>query len=296
VYLAYSLLYGLKYEAGLAFIRRSDDGGRTWGSSHLVYFPGPEMFTEGQVVRVLPGGLLLDLFMRANYAGQLPVLGDSLGLSSLLPDTLLASRSADGGRTWSSPARVASIPNSTAPNRKDPESSATALSPFFSFAVASDGTAYAVYARTTSSNASRVFLARSTDGGLTWPFTAAISPASAQALEPSVAVLENGTVGVSWYDTRNDRPGDHQWTADAWFAASTDKGRSWLQAHLGGPFDLAAASRAAAAVTPLGDYQGLAADGSGFAAAFAMASPPALSAPTEIFAAQITLIGPRAHR
>jgi hypothetical protein len=34
------------------------------------------------------------------------------------------------------------------------------------------------------------------------------------AFEPAIAVDAHGTVGATWYDLRNDRPGDAALTAD----------------------------------------------------------------------------------
>src|SRR5256885_2967861 len=51
-----------------------------------------------------------------------------------------------------------------------------------------------------------------------------------------VAVAGDGTVGVTWYDFRHDRPGDAALTTDYWFAYSRTGGRPWRRRHLGGPF------------------------------------------------------------
>jgi hypothetical protein len=52
------------------------------------------------------------------------------------------------------------------------------------------------------------------------------------AFEPAVAVDSPGTVGLTWYDLRNDRPGDSALTTDVWFAHSDDGGASWRQTHV----------------------------------------------------------------
>jgi hypothetical protein len=108
---------------------------------------------------------------------------------------------------------------------------------------------------------------------------------SAYAFEPTIAVDKHGTVGVTWYDLRNDRPGDVALTADVWFAHSHDRGSSWRQTHVAGPTDLRTA--------PLpehnyvGEYQGLAAVRNSFAAALTLAAPQAEDGPTDIFFARI---------
>ena len=47
-------------------------------------------------------------------------------------------------------------------------------------------------------------MARSRDGGVSW--TRASSPGvGAYAFEPAIAVDSHGTLGITWYDLRNDR-------------------------------------------------------------------------------------------
>jgi hypothetical protein len=109
---------------------------------------------------------------------------------------------------------------------------------------------------------------------------------SAFAFEPSIAVDSHGTVGVTWYDLRNDRPGDAALTADLWFAHSGDRGGSWRQTHVAGPTDLRTAPLPSHGF--VGEYQGLAGlRGHGFAAIFTMAAPLAKDGPTDIFSARI---------
>jgi hypothetical protein len=92
---------------------------------------------------------------------------------------------------------------------------------------------------------------------------------------------------VTWYDLRNDRPGDAALTADVWFAHSQDRGGSWRQTHVAGPTDLRTAPLPAH--NYVGEYQGLAglSRGRGFAAVFTLAAPQAKDGPTDIFFARI---------
>jgi hypothetical protein len=108
---------------------------------------------------------------------------------------------------------------------------------------------------------------------------------SSYAFEPSIAVDEHGTVGLTWYDLRNDRAGDEALTADVWFAHSDDAGASWRQTHVAGPTDLRTAPLAAH--NRVGEYQGLAALPNGFAAIFTLAAPQAKDGPTDIFFARL---------
>ena len=107
---------------------------------------------------------------------------------------------------------------------------------------------------------------------------------NAFAWEPAIAVDGHGTVGVIWYDLRNDRPGDAATTADVWFAHSDDHGASWRQTHVAGPTDI---RTALAAQNRFGEYQGLAGLRTGFAAIFGLAAPQAKHGPTDIFFAEI---------
>jgi hypothetical protein len=105
------------------------------------------------------------------------------------------------------------------------------------------------------------------------------------AFEPAIAVDGHGTVGVIWYDLRNDRPGDARTTADVWFASSEDQGATWRQIHVAGPTDLRTA--APDVLNRVGEYQGMAGLPHGFAAVFTLASPQAYNGPTDIFFAGI---------
>ncbi len=85
----------------------------------------------------------------------------------------------------------------------------------------------------------QIGVVRSRDGGLTWS-TSTLPGVSAFAWEPVIAVDQHGTVGVIWYDLRNDRPGDAD-QRPSWFAHSHDGGISWRRTHVAGPTDLGTA-------------------------------------------------------
>jgi hypothetical protein len=121
----------------------------------------------------------------------------------------------------------------------------------------------------------------STDGGLNWSEPIKVNqtptnipPANQQAFVPSVAVADNGTVAITYYDFRNNTP-DADLPADYWLVhASGDftNPASWQSDEkrmTDASFNMANAPVSRGFF--LGDYQGLAAAGNSFYALFAQA-------------------------
>jgi hypothetical protein len=255
---------------GTVSFSRTTDGGRTWSPPVVIDRPGGAALDQAPRLLVLPDGTLMTVFSRGDLA---------TGIGSLH-----ASRSVDDGRTWQPAVLVGSQP---LPSFIDPETGDAYPQPGFpSAAVAPDGTVYVATERDTSVTAGGIGIARSRDGGQTWT-SMAVSGVTAFAFLPSIAVDAHGMVGVTWYDLRNDRPGDTALTADAWFASSRDRGTTWRQKHVAGPFnirDLPSSGNG----HQLGEYEGLAAiRGRGFAAIFTAPSPLAKDGPTDIFFARL---------
>jgi len=183
---------------GTVTFSRTTDGGRTWSPPVVVDRPGGAALDQAPRLVVLPDGTLLTVFSRGDLA---------TGIGSLY-----ATRSVDDGRTWQ-PAMLAG--SQPLPSFIDPETGDEYPQPGFpSAAVAPDGTVYVATERDTSVTSGGIGIARSRDGGRTWISTA-VSGVTAFAFLPSIAVDAHGTAGVTWYDLRNDRPGDAALTADA---------------------------------------------------------------------------------
>jgi hypothetical protein len=111
---------------------------------------------------------------------------------------------------------------------------------------------------------------------------------SAQAFLPVVAVGPDGTIGVLYYDMRNDTADAATLLVDIWFTTSTD-GTTWSEAHVAGPFDFNAAPTAEGGLF-VGDYQGLSSANGRFAALFAQTN----SDPTnrsDIFESMVRSLG-----
>jgi hypothetical protein len=120
------------------------------------------------------------------------------------------------------------------------------------------------------------------DGGKTWslPVQANQAP-NAAAFTPAVSAA-GGVLAVSYYDTRDDDPADRShFLVSAWIATSLDQGTTWQEARLAGPFDLQTAPFTEEGYF-LGDYQGLASDGTSFLAFFAAVNSGNASDPTSI--------------
>src|SRR5262249_43016774 len=149
---------------------------------------------------------------------------------------LYAARSPDEGRTWRPAVLAGSQPFPA--GQVDPGTGAALPEPGFpSAAVAPDGTVYVAFEASASPASGAIGVARWGDGGRPWT-TITLPGVRAFAFEPAIAVDSHGTVGVTWYDLRNDRPGDAALTADVWFAHSGDRGATWRQTHVAGPTDL----------------------------------------------------------
>ena len=247
---------------------RTTDSGTTWSPPLLIDQPG--LFAQDQAPRllVLPDGALLTLFARID-------LEAGFGAH-------YAARSLDEGRTWLPPVELG--PHLPLTEFVHPEFGHLPQPHFPSAAVAPDGTAYLAFENNSSPTSGGIGVAKSRDGGLTWS-SSMLPGVSAYAFEPAIAVDKHGTVGVTWYDLRNDRLGDAALTADVWFAHSDNGDGSWGQTHVAGPTDLRTAPLPGH--NYVGEYQGLAGLRHGFAADLTLAGPQAKSGPTDIFFAEI---------
>lgn len=248
---------------------RTRDRGVTWSPPVLVDRAGPFAIDQAPRIQALPDGSLLAIFARADFETQRA--------------SIQTARSLDEGRTWLPPVEAGFKPLTG--EFHDPETGEILPQPGYpSSTVGPDGTVYAAYENSSSPTAGGIGIVKSSDGGRTWT-TITLPGVSAFAFEPAIAVDKHGTVGVIWYDLRNDRPGDTATTADLWFSSSKDGSVTWRQIHVAGPTDLRTA--APDALNRFGEYQGLAGLPTGFAAIFGLATPQARNGSTDIFFAHI---------
>ena len=148
-----------------------------------------------------------------NAAGDLYVVWEDGRNGETANRDIFFSRSTDDGTTWSADARV---------NRDPYGASVNQQSPALVYDRAND-TIYVAWQDERNGDFD-IWLARSTDGGVTWtePLSNPVNDDTVHAVQvnPSLAVDEAGTLYIVWQDRRNG-------SDDIYFAASADGGDTW---------------------------------------------------------------------
>lgn len=267
-------------ETGVNEFSKTTNGGVTFSMPKSNYTAAPTNLPDPTIITVQPDGTLVDVFMLANATAVLPGKDE--------PFKVMAMRSTDGGATWSRPLTIDQV----APVQPEDESTNTAVRafPLVSASTAPDGTLYVVYNDIAADRTTRIKITRSSDNGRSFSAPSVVRSVAAQAFIPSVAVDRRGTVGVLWDDFRGDKAGDRELTTDVWFASSSDRGRTFSESHVAGPFDATAASSTSSTSVQgrfIGDYQGFAAFPSGFGAVFAQSKAGVTKGPSDVYFARI---------
>jgi hypothetical protein len=271
---------------GLQYFQKTTDFGQTWSSPSLMYFPGVQRSATASVVRVLPNGTLLDTFSVADNSFNTNSNGSVIHVMS--------QRSTDQGAHWSNPVEITSW---TGLEPKDPDrpddfqGEYIDANPLPSFTADRAGTSFLVWARIEANRQPVIQLSRSINGGRSWSKPAAIVNTGKQAFLPTIAAAEDGTLGLTWYDTRQDVRGDGKFTTDYRLALSRDGARTWRDQRIAGPFDIhQAAPRIGHPF--VGDYFGLAGAPGAFMSAFVVPGPQNRS---DIYYAQLRFHPARLH-
>ena len=276
---------------GPAWFARSTDGGETWEPARQIYDPGQNDQTIGNQIVVQPNGDLVNIFNEIRNQGGQRAAGSNVAII----------RSEDQGATWGPRARNGKIRpiivsrlgtiEITDPETGDPVRTGDiipdiAVNP-------TNGRLYAVWqdARFNNNQADAIAFSQSDDGGLTWsaPIKVNQTPTTIpignqQAFTPSVHVAADGTVGVTYYDFRNNTPASPLLT-DYFIVHCHPDGSCTDSANWGAEeqltdvsFDMRQAPFARGFFT--GDYEGLASDGNDFTPFF---SQPHNSDPSSAF-------------
>lgn len=257
---------------GPAYFTRTTDGGATWEPARAVYDPGTSSQTIGVLPLPLRDGSLLLVFTQLDE-----------GANGTTTSTLRVLRSSDRGATWSAPVTVATQQSvgtrdpSTGQAVRDGSDLATA-------AADRSGVVYVAWQDARFSGGARdaVVVSRSTDGGQTWSAPVRASGnATVAAFTPTLQVRADGTIGVSYYDFRNDTSDPATLQTDYWVATSTDA-LTWTDTHVTGPFSLTGAPTASGLF--VGDYQALLAVGGQFVPVFVQTTGDTTNR-TDVFAA-----------
>jgi hypothetical protein len=262
VYAVWDRLAGLSMpgspnQTGPAYFTRTTDGGASWEAAKVIYDPGLNAQTIANQIVVLPDGTLINLMSIITQLDQ-----------QIQPARAAVLRSTDKGGTWTAPIDIA---QEISQGVSDPKAAGTFLRtgdivPEIAVDPVS-GALYVVWedSRLSSNGAhDGIVLSKSIDGGNHWSALVRVNGAPAsQAFTPSIAVAQ-GKIGVTYYDLRNDNPGDNsRLLATAWLAISSDGGISWTESAVGGPFDIHSAARTVQGYF-VGDYEGLVASGANF--------------------------------
>lgn len=230
-----------------ALFSRTDNGGATWSSPAIVHVTAGATTARDDLV-VTADGSLVWVYSEVGVANPMPIM---------------AMRSHDRGATWSLPTRLGEAP---AVSVQDPDDAGVRVRTGTGnpVAVASpDGMVHVAWQAISSVTASRIMYASSADNGRTWSAAKPVVEAQWQAFTPAIAAAPDSTVGISFYDFRNDVRGDEELTTEVWLARSP----GWVPARVAGPFDMRSAPTRGG-VIEIGTKMGLTAHSPGFGATF----------------------------
>lgn len=261
-------------------IQRSFDGGTTWKKpQQIMSRPVTEdnaPFPWGPILKVLPDckhSLVVGVIFS-------PFPGEGSQASEFV-----VARSTDGGNTWSSNV----IFEVDQPLVKDPENPEITVQSFnggVDIALndkinAPYGQLYAVFESVVPGlqpNQVGSVISTSLDGGVTWSTPVSIKPANdsyQEAFFPTIAIAQDGTVGVMYYDFRNHTSDSPSLETDVWLRTFkpdlTPKDPEVRITPVS--FDMRQSIRRRGDFF-VGDYQKLQANGNDFVACFTLTNPP----------------------
>ncbi|HEU4391631.1 MAG TPA: sialidase family protein [Blastocatellia bacterium] len=208
---AASLLFNETNPANAIGVSRSLDGGITWSGPVEVFRSNPD-FNDKEAIAV-------DTSRNSPHFGNIYAAWDINPANRNDFQTLVVSRSTDGGLSWGPPETI-----------RDTEGNVGAIP-----AVGPDGTVYLAWVGGPENAVkAKLFFSRSTDGGLTWtrprkllkfravgvPNQRVGGPLPSFAVDPT-----SGALHIGWEDRR--------WTGvdQATIISSRDRGETWSEPH-----------------------------------------------------------------
>ena len=270
---AYATWDRLADNGGPSYLARTTDGGASWEPARAIFDPGAGRQTLNNQIVVLPDGTLVNFMTLFDPDPKLAVI-----------------RSGDKGLSWSAPIVIA---QALALGVRDPERGTDVRdsAALASIAVGKNGTLAVTWQDSRFSSGTRdgIAFSRSTDGGLTWSFPVRVnSVAGVPAFSPTVAIRDDGTFGITYYDFRNNTSDPSMLQTDLWLAQSAD-GMTWRESHVTGPVDLSIAPNAQGLF--LGDYHALASIGTTFVPFYVKTNNGDLANRTDVFAGRVSSAG-----
>jgi hypothetical protein len=266
---------------GTPWFSKTTDGGRTW--SPAAPMSSQNIASIGNQVVVEPDGTLIDVF---HY-------GKGSGFDQPNASLIGVMRSTDGGAHWSPPIQIS---NNPVVQDRDPETGVPLRTgadiggalPDIAVGPGS-GALYVVWEDSRFSGThDDIALSKSIDGGRTWtePVKVNQTPVPVFAFTPAVDVLPNGTVAVTYYDIRNNSPAPGLLT-DYFVVHSHNGGATWSESRIT-PTSFDDETAPVSRGYFIGDYQGLANNGSTFRPFFVQTNSGNLANRTDVFATTVS--------
>jgi hypothetical protein len=267
------------------FFTRTTNGGASWETPQEIFVESSFSGSIGSIVRAL--GDRHTLVDGLITYGSADWKGGPCGSESVL-------RSPDRGVSWTKKPVIVSPLTCTYVGAHNPDSGALIRSGGLPDIAVDGSRVYMVWDDAVSGapTIGRIQFSQSVDGGLNWspPIVISHTPAGIDAMLPTIAVNSAGTVGVSYYDFRNNVPGGIAST-DLWLtrcSSSCASAANWSADTRVTPtsFDMSAAPEARGQF--IGDYMGMTTSGATFEPFFMQSgTPPVLTLPTDAFFASV---------
>jgi hypothetical protein len=282
--------------AGPTWFARTTNGGDAWEPARQIFPQGSLQQTIGNVIAVLPDNARFD----GELVDVMTLIRDASNPHGTRGLHIALIRSDDRGETWSKKEIV--IDNFLRGIVVDPDDGQPVRTGDINPEVAVDpntGALYAVWQDRRFGPRSSVAFSQSLDGGLTWSPTIKVNKTptdiplgNQQAFTPMIKVAADGTIGVNYYDFRNN-PSDPAVLGTDEFLVHCHPDTPTACANpanwgdevraTDATFDMAKAPVARGFFT--GDYEGLDVDGADFLPLWSM---PNGSDPSSVFVRRAT--------